>query len=212
MLFVLIVSLYTTRVILNVLGVDDYGIYNIVAGFVTMFAFLNTSMAGATQRYFNYELGKNGIEGANKVYITSLLIHVILAIITIVITLPVGVWYLHNKMVIPEGRMFAAEWIFYFSVLSLFVNMISVPYTAAIMAHEKMNYYALVGVLDTILKLAMVFVLPFIDGDSLIYYGLFYLSINILNAFLYFSYSKIKFEEISFHKSLSEDLFRSMLS
>lgn len=212
MLFVLLVSLYTTRVILNVLGVNDYGIYNVVAGFVTMFSFLNTSMAGATQRYFNYELGKNGIKGANNVYITSLLIHIILAIITIAITLPIGQWYLHNKMVIPEGRMSAAEWIFYFSIMSLFINMISVPYIAAIMAHEKMSFYALIGILDAILKLLMALILPFIDGDSLIYYGLFYLLINIFNAVSYFFYSKIKFEEISFHKALSKDLFTSMIS
>lgn len=112
MVFVLLLTFYTTRVILNILGVEDYGVYNVVCGFVSMFAFLNTSMSHGIQRFFNFELGKNGEEGANKVFNTALLIQFILAVVIVVLTESLGIWYLHNKMVIPDERLFAAEWIF----------------------------------------------------------------------------------------------------
>lgn len=115
MMIVLIISLYATRAVLKVLGIEDYGIYNIVCGFVSMFSFLNTSMSSATQRYYNFELGKNGEVGVQKVYNASLFIHWSLAIVIIVLTEIGGLWYLENKLVIPEARMSAAFWVFQFS-------------------------------------------------------------------------------------------------
>lgn len=211
MVFVLGITLYTTRVILNILGVEDYGVYNVVCGFVSMFAFLNISMSNGIQRFFNFELGKNGVDGANKVYNTALLIQFILAIIIIILTESLGLWYLHNKMVIPDGRMFAAEWIFQFSVMSFLFIIMQAPYAAAVMAHERMDFYAIVSVLDAVLKLGIVFAIPVLPGDKLIVYGLLYSLINILNFVIYYIYCKKNFAEIKIKRYFDKSLFQSML-
>ena len=162
MTVVLLVTLYTTRVVLSVLGVTDFGVYNVVCGFVSMFVFLNTSMSNGIQRFFNFELGRNDIEGVKKVYNMALVIQIILAVLVILLTETLGLWYLHHKMNIPADRMYAAGWIFQFSVLSFVFLILQVPYSAAIMAHEKMDYYAIVSIIDAVLKLVIVIVLPFI--------------------------------------------------
>lgn len=211
MVIVLAISLYTTRVVLKVLGVEDYGVYNVVCGFVAMFSFLNTSMSNGIQRFFNYELGKNGEAGANKVYCTALYIQAILAIIIVALTESIGLWYLHNKMVIPDGRMFAAEWIFQLSIMSFIFVIMQAPFTASVMAHEKMDFYAVVSILDAVLKLGIVLVLPLLLGDSLIWYGVFISLISIVNFLIYFVYSKRSFPEIKFKKGFDGSLFKSML-
>lgn len=211
MVIVLCITLYTTRVILKILGVVDYGVYNVVCGFVSMFAFLSASMSNGIQRFFNYELGKNGEAGANKVYCTSLYIQVLLATFIIILTETIGLWYLHHKMVIPEDRMFAAEWIFQFSILSFIFVIMQAPYTAAVMAHEKMDFYAVVSIFDALLKLGIVLILPLFSGDSLIWYGILISLISIINFFIYFVYSKHSFSEIHFKKEFNYSLFKSML-
>ena len=211
MVVVLFISLYTTRVVLKILGVEDYGVYNVVCGFVAMFAFLNTSMSNGIQRFFNYELGKNGEEGANKVYMTSLIIQALLALIIIILVESFGLWYLHNKMVIPAERMLAAEYVFQFSVLGFLFIIMQAPYTASVMAHEKMDFYAVVSILDAVLKLLLVLLLPYLHGDSLILYGVVMLMINVVNFMLYYIYSKRHFKEIRFHKFYDKGLFKSML-
>lgn len=190
MIIVLFISLYTTRAVLRAIGIEDYGIYNVVCGFVSMFSFLNTSMSSATQRYYNFELGKNGEIGVQKVYNASLFIHWFLAIVIIVLTEIGGLWYLENKLVIPEARMSAAFWIFQFSVVSMLLNIVNVPYIAAIMAYERMNYYAFVGIVDAVLKLIIVFALYLSDGDRLILYGFLFMLITIFDYFAYRVYAK----------------------
>lgn len=211
MVFVLGITLYTTRAILQILGVEDYGVYNVVCGFVSMFAFLNTSMANGIQRFYNYEFGKNGDAGANRVYCTALLIQSILAVVVVVLTESFGLWYLHHKMVIPEERMLAAEWIFQFSVLSFLFVIMQAPYTAAVMAHERMDFYAVVSVFDAVLKLAIVFAVPYLSGDRLVGYGLLLALISVLNFALYYWYCKKNFVEITFRRLHKWSLFRPML-
>lgn len=210
--FVLFLGLYTTRVTLNALGVDDFGIYNVVAGFVSMFVFLNTSMSNGIQRFFNFELGRNGIEGARKVYVMSLVIQFLLLIIILLLTETLGLWYLHNKMVIPADRFEAAQWVFQFSVLSFVFVIMQVPFNAAIMAHERMNYYAFIGVLDAILKLIIVLLIPFADCDLLILYSALIAGVSLLNFILAYTYTKKNFEEIGIKLLFEKGLFRSMLS
>ena len=212
MVIVLGISLYTTRLVLKILGIEDYGVYNVVCGFVAMFAFLNTSMSNGIQRFYNYEYGKNGIDGANKVYCTSLLIQLILAITIVILAEVIGLWYLNNKMVIPEERMIAAEWVFHTSVLSFFFVVIQAPYAASVMAHERMGFYAVVNVLDALLKLGTLFLLPILTGDKLILFGILQMLIAILNLALYYFYAKINFREINFHIFQEKTLLRSMLS
>ena len=212
MVFVLFLSLYTTRITLDVLGIDDFGIYNVVGGFVSMFVFLNTSMSNGIQRFFNFELGRNGIKGAQKVYITSLIIQLILLFVLILLTETFGLWYLYNKMVIPQERFWAALWVFQLSVLSFVFVIMQVPYNAAIMAHEKMNFYAFIGVLDAILKLAIVFLIPYANSDALILYAALLAAISLLNFLLVFFYSRKHFEEIRILPLFDKLLFKSMLS
>ena len=160
MVIVLAITLYTSRVILSVLGVEDYGVYNVVAGFVTMFGFFNSSLSNGIQRFYNYEIGKNGEDGARRVYNMALIIQILLAVIIVIPTEFFGLWYLHNKMVIPEGRMFAAEWIFQLSLLTFVLHIIQVPYTAAVMAHERMDFYAIVSIFNVLISLVAVFLIP----------------------------------------------------
>lgn len=212
MIVVLLITLYTSRIILNVLGVEDYGIYNIVAGFVTMFGFLNSSLSNGIQRFFNYELGKNGIEGANKVYNMALLIQVILAIVIIIPTEVFGMWYLHNKMVIPEERMFAAEWVFQLSLITFLLHILQVPYTASVLAHERMDFYAIISVFDVFVKLGCIFMIPLFDTDYLILYGTIITLIAFISLLAYIIYAKIKFKEIHIRPIFYKSLFKNMLS
>lgn len=185
MLFVLLVSLYTTRVILTILGVEDFGIYNVVCGFVSMFSFLNTSMSNGIQRFYNYESGKGDINKVTEVYQTSCVIQLCLALLIIILLESIGIWYINNRMVIPHERVNAANFVFQSSVISLSMLIIQVPYSAAIMAHEKMNYYALVSIMDAILKLSIVLLLPFVSYDKLIIYGLCQVVISAFNFAMY---------------------------
>jgi len=216
MVFVLSISLYTSRIILQTLGVEDYGVYNVVCGFVSMFTFLNTSMSNGIQRFYNYELGKTGITGANNVYVTSMLIQFLLGFLIIVVCESFGLWYLHSKMVIPESRMFAAEWIFQLSMVGFLLVIMQVPYTAAVMAHEKMDFYAVVSILDAVIKLILVVALPYVGYDKLIVFGIFSLLLHIFDFLMYFVYCKKKFEEITFsyrkENRINKTLFSSMLS
>ena len=211
MVIVLLISLYTTRVVLKELGVVDFGVYNVVCGFVTMFAFLNTSMSNGIQRFFNYEYGKNGEEGANRVFCTSVFIQALLALIVVIIVELIGLWYLHNKMVIPSVRMDAAEWIFQFSVISFILGIMQAPFSAAVTAHERFNFYAFVGILDAVLKLAIVFLLKIIPVDNLVLYGSLLTLVSLINFLLFVIYSKKNFAEIKFNFYYDSTLFRGML-
>ena len=213
MVFVLCLNLYTTRVTLKALGVDDFGIYNVVCGFVSMFTFLNTSMSNGIQRFFNFELGKNGIDGARRVYVTSLVIQVLLLVVIVILTETFGLWYLYHKMVIPPDRFIASLWIFQLSIISFILVIMQVPYNAAIMAHEHMNYYAFIGILDAILKLIIVVLIPFAETtDKLILYGCLLALVSLLDFVLAYFYSRTHFEEIRVRPLFDKALFKSMLS
>ena len=212
MILVLLVSLYTTRVVLNALGVVDYGINNVVCGFVSMFAFLNTSMTNGIQRFYNFKLGKEGEESLTKVYNMALLIQCLLAIVVIVILETVGLWYLNTKMVIPTDRMATAFWIYQFSIVSLVLLIMQIPYSAAIMAYERMDYFAYVSIIEVLLKLAFALWLPYVKSDKLFVYGCYSLGVGMLNFLLYFVYSKYHFKSIKIQKYFHRDLFREMLS
>lgn len=212
MLVVLLISLYTTRVVLSALGVADYGLYNVVCGFVSMFAFLNNSMTGATQRYYNYEIGSNGDEGVRKVYCAAIIIHASIAVLVVVVAEFVGLWYIKNKLVVEPDRVNAAIWIFHFSLCSLFLNILNAPYTAAIMAYEKMNYYAIIGVVDAVLKLLIAFVLFASHSDRLILYGFLFFLITVVNFNAYRIYAKLKFKALKLGCRPTKSYFQEMLS
>lgn len=208
---VMVVNLYATRVMLDVLGVSDYGVYNVVCGFVSMFGFLNTSMANGVQRFYNYELGKNGSDAVVRVYNTALIIQFVLAIMIIVLTETIGLWYVNTKMVIDPNRLVAANWIFQFAVISLIFVVMQIPYSAAILAYERMDYYAIVSVFDAGIKLAIVLMLPHLLGDSLILYGMLIMFVSVINFILYYVYCNKHFKHLRFTKTFDKVLFKSMM-
>lgn len=209
---VLIVSLFTTRVVLQTLGVVDYGVNNVVGGFVSMFAFLNTSMSNGVQRFYNFSIGRKKDYSVRDVYNTALLIQFILVFVLLILLETFGLWYLHNKMVIPSDRFIAAQWIFQFSILSLVLVVLQIPYSAAIMAYEKMDYFAYLSLFDVIAKLCIAYGIKYMDADKLILYGALNLLITFISFFLYFSYAKKYFKELKFDCRIRKDLFKPMMS
>lgn len=211
MLIVLGISLYSTRVVLNILGVIDYGIYNIVCGFVSMFSFLNNSLANGVQRFYNYKKGKGLTSEISDVYSVSVAILLMVAIVVVIILETLGIWYINNKMIIPVERIVAAQWIFQFSVISLIFVILQVPYSAAILAFEKMDYYAFVSIIDAILKLLIVLLLPYLSYDSLLVYGFLSLFVSFINFALYYIYSKKKFhKELKVKRIKDWNLFKEI--
>lgn len=211
LVFVLVVSLYTSRVVLQTLGIVDYGIYNVVAGFVSMFALLSTALTGATQRFYNYEIGTNGEEGISKIFISATYIQFIIVALIILFAETVGLWYVANKMVYPLDREAAVHIVYQSSVIALLFVVMQVPYSAAIVAHEKINYYAIVGVIDVILKLLIAVVVPHIGTDNLSIYGILITGVSIIDFAFYSVYARKKFPQLRFKRVFYLNTFVEML-
>lgn len=212
MILVMAATLFTTRIVLKNLGVEDYGIYNVVAGLVSMFAFLNSSMASATQRFLSFELGINDEKRVNLVFCQSVLIHLLIAVIILVLAETIGLWFVYNKLTIPEERFRAAMWVYQIAILSFMFQIINVPYHASIIAHEKMNVYAWVSILDVTLKLGIAYLISISPYDKLISYS-FLILLTTIVMFLFFRiYSKRHFKECEFHFILDKPKFKEMFS
>lgn len=209
---VMLIALYTTRVVLQVLGNEDYGVYNVVCGFVAMFGIFNLCFSTSINRFYNFEIGKKTENGVRTVYNSAVLIQIILAVAIVIIVEIVGGWYIGNKMVLPVERLTTAKWIFHFSMVSMFLTVMQAPYSAAVMAYERMDYYALVSVLDAVIKLGFVFLLQFVGGDKLLIYGTLMCIVSIINFLMYFIYCRIKFPQIRLHKGIDKKMIKSMLS
>ena len=210
MIFLMAVSLYTSRVVLNTLGVEDYGIYNVVGGIVVMISFINSSMSAATQRYLTFELGKGDLTRLKEVFVTSVNIHIIISIIIIILAETLGLWFLLNKMTIPDNRVEAAIIVYQCSILTTIVSFISIPYNATIIAHEKMGAFAYISILEAILKLAIVYLLLLINFDKLILYAIFMLVVQILIRLVYGRYCRKHFSETKYSIYLNKKLFKEM--
>ena len=210
MLFMMAVSLFTSRVILNTLGVEDYGINNVVGGIVAMFGFINSSMTSATQRYITFALGKGEKERLKTVFCTSLQIHSLIALLIVLLGETIGMWFLYNKMQIPSDRMEAAFWVLQCSIVSTVVMIISVPYNAAIIAHEKMSAFAYISVLEVVLKLLIVYILVVFSVDKLILYAFLFLGIQIFIRFCYSIYCNRHFKETKYRHVWDKALFKEM--
>lgn len=214
MFFIMIVTLYTSRVVLNVLGVDDFGIYNVVGGIVAMMGLLNSAMSSSIQRYYSFELGKGkgNLEQLKKTFSVSMYIYFLLCIIFVIVAESLGVWFLNNKLIIPEDRLVAANWVFQFSVLSIINQLLVNPFNATIIAHERMSIYAYVSILEAILRLVIVFVLPYIPVDSLALYGFLYFFMSLVISMIYRLYCLRNFEECKLHYYKDSKLFKELLS
>jgi len=212
MILILAVSLYTVRVILETLGVVDYGIFNVVGGIVTMFAFLSGTMASASQRFFAFELGRKDNDRLKKIFSITIVIYLVLGIIIFILAETIGLWFLYTQMTIPESRIDAALWVYQFSIFSFMMTMLTVPYNASIIAHERMNVYAYISIVEVILKLLVVFLLVFLSFDKLKLYAILTFSVTTLITLIYRIYCLKKFEECRFSFYWDTDLFKEIVS
>jgi O-antigen/teichoic acid export membrane protein len=212
MLFTMGVGLYTSRVVLATLGIEDFGIYNIVGGVVAMFGFLTGTLAGGTQRFLTFQLGKNDFTELKKTFSVALNTHIILAVIILILAETVGLWFLKHKINIPIGREYAALWVYQFSVFAAILSIIQVPYNASIIAHERMNVYAYVSIVDVSLKLIIVYLL-FVSGfDKLITYAILIFIVTIIVMSIYWIYCKKQYSECRFGWVSDKTLYKSMLT
>nr|WP_321376020.1 lipopolysaccharide biosynthesis protein [uncultured Bacteroides sp.] len=212
MLFTMAVSLYTSRVVLNTLGVDDYGIYNVVGGVVSLTTFLNGMMTAATQRFLNIEIGKDVYDRITKAFSTAVQIHIGISLVVLILAETIGVWFLNNKMNIPVSRLNAANWVFQFSLLSCLVVILSAPYNAAIIAYEKMSAFAYISVLEVSLKLIIVYLLVISSVDKLILYSILLFTVQILIRVIYGNYVSRNFIACRFKFIDDRKLLKEMLS
>ncbi|MBM6944088.1 MULTISPECIES: lipopolysaccharide biosynthesis protein [Bacteroides] len=206
-----LVSLYTSRVVLNTLGVVDYGIYNVVGGIVVMFAFLNSTMAVSTQRFLSYDIGRNDSVMMNKTFNIAMVIHIMIGIFVILLGETVGLWFLYNKMIIPVERMTSALWVYHLSLVSFFFSVTQVPYSACINSHEKMDIFAYFGILDVLLKLAIVFLLRIGNTDKLILYAILMFTVTLLMRIIYRWYCIKQFKETKLQLVWNTKRFHDML-
>lgn len=212
MFVILFVSLYTSRVILHVLGASDYGTYNLIAGVVVLFSFINGALTSATQRYLNFYIGKHDEHKTHEVFCMSMNIYIVLSAIFLILAETVGLWLVNTQFNIPDGRMEATNWIYQFTVFSFMLNLTRIPYNATLIAYEKMDFYAYLSLFDVILKLAIVFLLYISPIDKLIAYGFLFMLTDVIDNIIYRVYCKRKFTTANYRYIWKKDMFKSLLS
>ena len=212
MFFIMAVTLYTSRVVLSTLGVEDFGIYNVVGGVVAMMGFLKGAMSAATTRFITYEIGRNDFEQLRKTYCISMMIYGLICLTFVIIAETIGLWFLNTQLVIPDDRMTAANWVYQFTVLSVGIEMMAQPYNAVIISHERMSFFAYISVLEVILKLLIVYMLTILPYDNLAIYGFLVFCVSLTVRMIYGIYCKKNFQECKFRLYRDKGLFLRMLS
>ena len=210
MLILMFVGLYTSRITLKALGVDNFGIYNVVGGVVGMFSILSGSLSAAISRFITFELGRDNIERLKKVFSSAVTIQIVLGLIIVLLAETIGLWFLNNKLVIPAERMYAAHWIYQLSILTFVIGLISVPYNAAIIAHERMSAFAYISIVDVVGKLLVAFSMLYSPFDRLIHFAILLTALSLLNRLIYGIYCKRHFVECTYHFSFDKSLFKQM--
>ena len=207
----LVIALYTSRVILDVLGVEDYGVYQVIGGMVAMFAVISSSLSAAISRFITYEIGKGNKERLNRIFATSIVIQIVISLIVLVVAEVVGLWFMQAKMQIPEGRLEAAYWVLHCSVITFCINLLSVPYNACIIAHEHMKAFAYVSVIEVSLRLAICYLITVSPIDRLISYAILTALTSLAIRIIYTTYCHRHFEEsrtkLFFDKSIFKEMF-----
>lgn len=212
MMVTMIISLYTSRVILQVLGVDDYGIYQAVGGIVGFLSFINSALSQGSSRFITYGLGEGNAEKLKRIFSTTLTGHIILAVIIVFIAETAGYWFFHHKMVIPPERMHAAEWVFHFSIMTVFFTLTQVPYNACIIAHEKMTIFAYVSIVDAVCKLLIVYLLTIGNIDKLILYAILHFVLQVSILLFYRFYCTRHFQESHLSLSIDKKILKEVAS
>jgi O-antigen/teichoic acid export membrane protein len=211
-ILIMLVSLYTVRVVLNILGAEDYGIYNITAGVVSMFSFLSASMSTASQRYFSFELGRGDFEQLKKIFSVNITIYVLIAVLVLLLSETVGLWFVYNKLVIPPERKNAALWAYQTAIVGFIFTILTTPYMAVVIAHEAMNIYACISIVEAILKLVLAFLLQFISWDKLKLYGILLFLVVVINTSIYRLVCRVKFAECKTKLIWDAGLFKEIIA
>lgn len=212
MLLLMAVTLYTSRVILATLGVDDYGIYNLIGGFITLFSFISHALVGAMQRFFNVAMGKKDDEQYKKVYSMSVNVFALFSLFLLVVGETVGLWFIKTQLNIPEGREIATLWVYQISLVTLIVHLFRTPDNASIIAHERMSFYAYISIGEAVIKLAIVFMLRAMAGDKLILYVLLYLVATLVINVIYRIYCKLRIPLSRFSLMWDSTVFKQLVS
>ena len=212
MMVTMIISLYTSRVVLQILGIDDYGIYQAVGGIVGFLSFLNSALSGGTSRFLTYELGTGNKERLRNTFSTTLTVHILLAFLIVILAETLGLWYFNTKLVIPESRIYAAAWVYHLSIITAVITIISVPYNAAIIAHEKMKVFAYTGIVDAASRLALVYFLTLGDIDKLVLYAILLFLLQLAFFVFYVAYcmrifAEAKYKVLFIDRPLFKEIF-----
>lgn len=204
------ISLFTSRLILEALGVDNYGIYNVVGGFVSMFSIISGSLSASVSRYLTYGLGKGDMKQLKILFSTSINVQIILSVIIIIVGETIGIWYINHEMNLPPHRLYAANWVLQCSIATFVLNLLSTPYSACIVAHEKMGIYAYFSIIEVLLKLGFVYYLFITNFDKLITYAVCLAGIALIMRFIYYIYCRRKFEECSYQFCYEKQILKEM--
>lgn len=210
MLFMMAVSLYTSRVILKTLGIEDFGIYNVVGGIVALFNIISSALSASVTRFLNIEMGRNNQESLKDIFSSSVTTHIILALIVIVVAEMLGPWFITSKMTIPFDRQEAAIWVFHFSIATFAIQLISIPYNACIIAHENMKIFAYISIIEVILKLLIVYILLYSSIDKLVLYAILMFGVALLVRIIYQFYCRKYYQESRFHWTFNKSLIKDM--
>ena len=212
MLFMMAIGLFTSRVILNALGISDMGLMSVAGSVITMFTFLNATLTSGTQRFISYAIGENNAQRLRAVFKSAMTLHLLLAIIILFLGETLGLWYVYNKLNVEPGRFQAAMWCYQLSIISTVVGMVQLPFNSALIAHEKMNIYAYMTIFDAVFKLLAAYLIQIVCFDRLIFYSILIFAAELLSTFLYNLYCRKHFKECSFSFGYDKGIFRNMLS
>ena len=207
----MLVGLYVSRIFLQQLGVEDYGLYNVIGGIIAMFSFINGSMVNVSTRFITVYLAKNDTKMLNNIFSMSFLIHFSIGVVILLLGETIGLWYLNNKLVIPEGREFAAHWLYQLSIISCILSILYVPYNGLIVAHERMKAFAYISVMDSMLKLLIAIMIAYSPFDKLIFYGTLLAGVSFLDIIIYFVYCRKNFKESILVFYWNKAIFKRML-
>lgn len=212
MFVMMAVALYTSRVVLDALGAEDYGIYNIIGGIVVLFSFLNSALLQATQRFLNFELGKNDENSAHDIFCMSINAYIILSFIFFVAAETIGLWFVNEHLNIPENRMYAANWVYQLSIVTFIINLIRVPYNATIIAYERMDFFAYLSIIEVILKLVVVYLILVCTFDKLIFFAFLYAIVPLIITYAYKLYCNKHFEITKYRYFWNKRTFKKLFS
>lgn len=212
MFVMMLTALFTSRIVLDVLGVADYGLNNIIGGVVVLFSFLNSALLSATQRFLNFHLGREDYKQTNVVFCMSMNTYFLLSFIVIVLGETIGLWFVNTQLNIPPDRMFAAQWVYQFTLVQFVINLLRVPYNASIIAYEKMNFYAYISLVEVIAKLLVVYLLYITTFDKLIFYSFLYTIVPLFTTFIYKLYCNKSFETTKYRRIWDKAAFKEMFS